>query len=224
MFEDKIKQRRKRYLILGVFSLLAVGVFGLSFFMNMEPSENALKAGKEGDSKPYANLQIPNSLLNPTSSTDKELGSEVPEIDIDPVTNIADGNHITPDTKLIFSTSYMLCGHSTGRTVGPAQNELGMTRDELQEKYSDWQITSYNTREIVLLKEIESYCPRHYVIGTKDGFVATFGFNENGTKRLIEVTEIPVEVLTPEDQRNLQIGIIADSEDDLEIKLEGFSN
>ncbi|MGE5629684.1 MAG: BofC C-terminal domain-containing protein [Caulobacteraceae bacterium] len=218
MFEDKRTRRRRRLVVAVVFLVLAGAAFGIGYFLNINDGENVLLT--EDNTK--TNLKIPDSLINPSP---QKTGLEQVNADsIIGLTANAPGIELTtPNTVKSFKTYFTICGHTLEKTAPVTADEVNLSELQLRAKYQDWEMTSFTPERAEFTRKIETLCPKHYIIGTDSGYISIFVYNENGEKVMKERTDIPVSTLTPEDQKSLDSGIIADTQDDLEQKLEGFS-
>lgn len=213
MFENRNKQRKKN-IGLVIVALIFFIAFSFGYYLNYGGNDNIdKKTTYSGDTSDY---RIPDSIRNPYTTVD----AEAPE---DQSTNASTDNFITPSTKVIFKTYFTLCGHMLDKDPTNMEDLINLSEGELKLKYPDWRVNEFSQRQVILSREISTYCPRHYIIGIKDGYIAIYVYDPEGKKVLYEETEISISTLTAEDQKNLEYGIIADSEDELQQKLEGFS-
>lgn len=204
MFEYKKKSKFKSiFLILAVVFL---GAFILGYYLN-----NGLGDENDSLSKVNKNFQIPNSLKN----------SDKPNLE-DSFND--DLKMVKESTVLNYITYYQVCGHKIEKSITAPQAFIGLSLEDLKHRIEGWEISDITDDNVVLTRKIETFCPRHFIIGVKDDNIAIYIYNENGEKVLKEKTDININILTPEDQMILNSGIIADTEDEMELKLEGFSN
>ncbi len=218
MFEDRSIKRKRRYLLAAVFLLLASAAFGVGYYFNA----GAPEALDDPANPSKVNLQIPDSLINPT--TNKTPYEPVnADSTVDTAFNMPGKDFLTPNTQLIFKTYFNSCKHTIEKAVQASNDEVGMSEQQLKEKYMGWEIT-LSSPIVELNKTIDTYCPTHYIIGVDNGFIAIYVYDENGQKLMQEKTDISMATLTPEDQQTLQYGIVVDTEDQKEQTLEGFSN
>ncbi|MDF2519962.1 MAG: hypothetical protein K0R84_590 [Clostridia bacterium] len=219
MFEDRSRQRRKNLVLLTVF-LILLAAFGFGYYMNYGGNDNAGKnATYNNDVSGY---RIPDSIRNqdPSDNVITEVEAETPE---DHSTNASSNDCITPTTKVIFKTYFTLCGHMLDKDPDSMDDLINLTEEDLKNKYNDWKVNEFSQKQVILTREKQTYCPRHYIIGVKDGNIAIYVYDAEGNKVLHDETDTPISTLTPEDQKNLEYGVVADSEDELQQKLEGFS-
>lgn len=219
MFEDRSIRRKRRYLLAAVFLLLIGIAFAVGYYFNA----NIPKSSDNPDNQPSASFQIPDSLINPTTvkkpyeevnaDNTEEQSVNMQEIDIP-----------TPNTQLIFKTYYNSCRHTLEKAVQAGNDEINMNEQQLKEKYNHWRITGYSPPIVEFSRNIDTYCPNHYIIGVDDGYITIYVYDENGKKTLHEKTDIPAAPLTPEDQQALEGGIVVDTKEQMEQTLEGFSN
>ncbi len=201
------------------FLLLISAAFAVGYFFNSDIPE----ALENPDNQPSANLQIPDSLINPT--TVRKPYEEVnAESNTEETANISEIDFPTPNTQLIFKTYYSSCKHTVEKAVQAESDEINMNEQQLKEKYNHWHLSGYSPPVIEFSRNIDTYCPGHYIIGVDGGYIAIYVYDENGHKSLQEKTDIPAAPLTPEDQQALAGGIVVDTEEQKEQTLEGFSN
>ncbi len=200
MFGNKRKKRFKKVLLFFGGVLLLIVLIG--YYIN-----NGQNFKVNDISKINKNLPIPNNLKNPIKNNNSE--------------NLY---KINKSTKLYYSTHFKKCGHCIEKHIEAPDFFIGLSIEELKGKIYGWEIDSVEDDNIHFIKEINTFCPEHFIIGVEDGNIAIFKYSENGEKILKEVTDIDINVLTPEDQAFLTGGIVTDTEDDMERKLEGFSN
>ncbi|HNR05251.1 MAG TPA: hypothetical protein PKU88_02660 [Bacillota bacterium] len=219
MFEDRSIRRKRRYLLAAAFLLLISAAFAVGYFFNADIPE----ALDNPDNQPSANLQIPDSLINPT--TVRKPYEEVnAESNTEETANILEIDFPTPNTQLIFKTYYSSCRHTVEKAVQAGSDEINMNEQQLKEKYSHWHLSGYSPPVVEFSRNIDTYCPGHYIIGVDGGYIAIYVYDENGHKSLQEKTDISAAPLTPEDQQALAGGIVVDTEEQKEQTLEGFSN
>lgn len=219
MFEDKRRKRRRRYILLMLLFLFMAAAFGIGYYFNTGDPTDILKEKDE----PEAQLKIPDSLLNPATTRTAAEETGEPQ-DSQAASNIPDEAAVSPGTTFVFRTRFTLCGHMIEKTAAASDAEVNLTEAALQEKYAGWTITRFTVPLIEMERNIATHCPKHYILGISNGNIAVYQYDEDGKKNMIEETDISIETLTPEDQKSLESGIIADTEDDLNLKLEGFSD
>lgn len=218
MFEDRSLRRKRRYLLAVTFLLLASAAFGVGYFFNADAPE----ALDDSEDPSKVSLKIPDSLLNP--KTVKEPFDQVNADSTEDQTVSSQEDYMAPNTQLIFKTYFNSCGHTVEKAVQASKDEINMTEIQLKEKYIDWEITAFSPPIVEVSRNIDTYCPNHYIIGEEDGYITIFVYNENGQKLVQEKTDISLATLTPEDQQALRGGIVVDTENQKEQTLEGFSD
>lgn len=212
MFVDRKKKKRRSRAML--FIVLIVSLASIGFLFNNE-SFHLLKGNnniKNTDSN--SNLAIPEELLTKHINIDESKQTIVPA-----------NRHVTPNTVLEFEIFFTMCEHKKlNKAIIASEEEYNMTKDQLAKKYPDWTIEYFSDEKIKFIKTIETYCPDHYIIGKKDDHIAVYKYTIDGQKVIFDETDIQLSTLTPEDQQMIQSGIVADNKDDLQLKLEGFSD
>ena len=221
MFENRARKRRRNVLLL-IVALIFISAFGIGYYLNYSVDTDLTKDKlSEGEAAGY---KIPSTLRNPgTGGIQANADSNVDQ-EKEPITVTNPNNFITASTKVVFKTYFTLCSHIVDKEPEEMKDYINLSESDLKNKFLDWTINEFSTQQVTLRREIQTYCPRHYIIGSKDGNIAIYVYNNDGIKILHEMTESPISILTVDDQKNLEYGIVADSEEELQQKLEGLSD
>jgi hypothetical protein len=134
------------------------------------------------------------------------------------------GNRISLNTRLIFQTRYSECGHTVVERKEVPTEIVDFDEHGVKEYYQPWEIKEFSNEEIVLTRQVEGICPKHYLLGVQDGYIAVYEFGENGKPVLKEITDIPISILRLNDQHRLRKGILLDSIEEVNQFLEEFSS
>ena len=110
----------------------------------------------------------------------------------------------TPNTILILKKLYTDCGHTITDTAEIPDEMVNLTEKELAEKYSSWTMEKFSKEEIILSKELDSFCGEHYLLIEEEGKVQVYILDESGNRNLKETTEIAFEYLPETDKVILQ--------------------
>lgn len=219
MFEDRSIRRKRRFVLVAVFLLLASAAFGVGYFLNAGSPE----ALEDPEDPSKVSLQIPDSLINP-----KAVKEPIEQVNADTGTeqevSSQEEDILTPNTQMIYKTYFTSCGHTIEKSVQASADEVNMDEQQLKEKYAGWEISAFSPPIVELSRKVDTYCPNHYIIGEEGGYITIYVYDENGNKTVQERTDISVATLTPEDQQALAGGIIVDTADQKEQTLEGFSD
>lgn len=223
MFENRVRKKRINTLLIVVVFVLLVA-FGFGYYLN---SGGNAEVGKDTQKlKDTSDYQIPDSIKSSAAEASAMTPEANPGLTSEDSTdaNSNKDNFITPNTKVIFKTYFTLCSHMVDREPEDGKALINLSEASLRNRYPEWKINEFSSKQVILRKEIQTYCPRHFIIGAKDGFIAIYVYNSEGKKVMHELTDYPTSVLTTEDQKNLEYGIVADTEEELQQKLEGLSD
>ncbi|OGO76883.1 MAG: hypothetical protein A2Y23_07825 [Clostridiales bacterium GWB2_37_7] len=216
MFENRARKRNRNVVLL-IITVILVSAFGFGYFLNFDGNTNINKDNKgQGDK---IGFQIPNSIRNP-----EIVANADPIPNNEQLLTATPGNLITANTKIQFKTYFTLCGHLLDKDSVDIREFINLSEEDLKSKYPDWTVSEFSTQQVILKREIQTYCPKHFIISSKDGYIAIYVYNYDGVKTLYEMTDYPISILTNEDQSNLEYGIVAESEEELQQKLEGLSD
>ena len=128
----------------------------------------------------------------------------------------------TPNTILTLQKYYAECGHTIETNNVIPYEQVNLTEDEIKEKYSDWNLESFSAEEIILSKEVDSFCGEHYLVTEKDGFVAISTVDQDGIVTFKEKTNISVEYLPETDRITLKNGLMVYGTEELNKLLEDY--
>ena len=194
--------KSKRFVILVSIIFFVSMIIGIYLYRNLNKNS---KIGYEYTEKVFdertnVNNNIENEVINANSIEEK----------------------VTPNTKLILRTYYEECGHSINEYVELPSELINMTKEELKNKYKNWQIISFSEKEIIMQKSINSFCDEHYILKDIEGYVQIFKKSESGDEKLIQKTSISTKYLTENDRSHLNIGIKVYGKENLNKVLEDF--
>lgn len=159
--------------------------------------------------------------LNIVSKTVNEKQNNNIINDITIKTN-TDEEKISPNATLILKKQYKECGHVIKEYKEIPENMVNLTKEELKEKYKEWEIEEFTPLEITLIKQEEGFCGEHYVLRQIDGVIAVYKIDEEGREKLEEMTGITVEYLTENDKIEIEEGIELYGKEELNSVLENY--
>lgn len=200
-------------------SSIAFIISGLSFYiiyMNMIPSVDLKKSQPDISVEEYVNQNIHNKI--------SELQPNIQKINENIPTVQSNSSRITPYTEMVFQYYYEEDGKIVEESIEPPYFLIDLTRDEVQQKYSDWQISYFSNQRVVMKKNISSRSPFHFIVGIHEGYIAIFYDNGSGELELKEITETPISSLPEEEQNKLREGIRVYGEETLIRLLEDYTS
>lgn len=118
---------------------------------------------------------------------------------------------LTSQTSFIFKTYHVKCGHETIEKKLSNAAFSGYTKKQLANEMRNWEIESFTPEEVVLSRKVDDICDEHYYIGIKDGNVALFQGRPDLPSKIIEKTDIIVDILRKEDRAILEKGLVIES-------------
>lgn len=128
----------------------------------------------------------------------------------------------SPNCSLTTKTYYQKCGHTKSEYTNLPSSFVNLTKDEIQEKYQEYEIEDFATNAIVLYQEKEGECGEHYMVKDKDGMVTVYQILEDGSEQELETTGITTEYLPDTDKINMKNGIQVNGKQDLNQLIEDF--
>ena len=167
-------------------------------------------------------------------STDEEVKTQIGEVIYDECTDdyeeleneIIETNtkqeKISPNCKLILTKYYNGCKDSINEYLNVSEELVNCTKEELQNKYKDWEIKEFSSNQVVLFKEFEGECGEHYLLKDNEGKINIYKINENGKQELYEKTEIATDYLPQRDKETIVNGLKVNGKEKLNEIIESF--
>ena len=129
---------------------------------------------------------------------------------------------VAANAILILKKYYTKCDHTINEYVELPQELVNLTKEQVQEKYADWQVIGFEKGKITLYKEFDDVCGEHFKLKIEDGKVVVYTVNNDGTETLYEKTNISSEYLTETDLINMQDGLEIYGKEELNQVIEDF--
>ncbi len=140
----------------------------------------------------------------------------------DIIVSIVEEEKISPNAVITFKKHYLTCDHIIKEYSKIPEELVNLTKEELQKHYEGWEIESFSTNEIVLIKQIDDVCNEHYVLRLKNGTIAVYKIEKDNSEVLKQETGIGAEYLTISDQAKLEVGIEIYGKEKLNSVLEDY--
>ncbi len=128
----------------------------------------------------------------------------------------------SPNCSLTIKTYYPKCGHTKSEYTNLPQDFVNLSKEEIQEKYQDYEIQDFATNAIVIYQEKQGDCGEHYRVKDKNGTVTIYQVLEDGTEQEMETTGITTEYLPDTDKINMKNGIQVSGKQELNQLIEDF--
>ena len=129
---------------------------------------------------------------------------------------------VAANAILILKKYYTKCDHTINEYVELPKELVNLTKEQVQEKYSDWEVIGFEKGKITLYKEFDDVCGEHFKLKIEDGKVVVYTVNNDGTETLYEKTNISSEYLTETDLINMQNGLEIYGKEELNQVIEDF--
>lgn len=124
------------------------------------------------------------------------------ETKIEPV--VATKEKISANSQLILKKYFKQCEHTINEYVEMPQELINLTKEEVQNKYSDWKVIGFEPNKVTLYKEFDDMCGEHFKIKVEDGKIVIYQVNKEGNQSIYEKTNISSEYLTETDLINIK--------------------
>ncbi len=131
---------------------------------------------------------------------------------------------VSPYAKMTIEKKFSKCGHTTAKVLDVPKELVNLSKEEIEERYSGWDLKDFSTESFTLYRVIEANCDDHYVLKNDDGYIAVYSDLTDDIKNLIEKTDIEVGSLRMEDKEELEAGIKIYGKTELSSLIEDFSS
>lgn len=196
-----MKLRKAFVWIIVVIVAIALGI-GIGMYMNREKLQR-----NNSNNVVYDNLVTDNLVEN---------GIEISEA------SAIEEEKTTPNTLMIYKTYYTKCQHYINEYQNIDASDVNLNQEDLQEKYREWSVTSFEAGQVVLEREENDFCNEHYRLKLEDGKIVIYQLDEDENETEYEQTEIASEYLTEEDILKLKEGITVYGKENLMAVLEDY--
>ena len=138
-----------------------------------------------------------NIIINTAEMRDKTNNEVKNEIVVEVSSN---EEKTTPNTILVLKKFYKDCGHTISGTSTIPEDMVNLNEEEIKKSYSNWKVEKFSKEEIVLYKELESFCGEHYLLSEENDYISIYIVNEDGSTSLKEKGKISTEYLPEMDR------------------------
>ena len=163
---------------------------------------------------------------NKNSVKAKELADELKKTLVEEEQNTVSTSSknikISHNSIVVKNPLYKICNHEIRQTEVIPVELVNKEEKDIQQYYKDWEIKKYSPTEVVLYREKDEYCDKHYVLRENNGVIAIYKIDDNNKETLRENTQIQTKYLPEIDLIKLKSGIYAIGEEELNSILEDF--
>ena len=163
---------------------------------------------------------------NKNSVKAKELADELKKTLVEEEQNTVSTSSknikISHNSIVVKNTLYKICNHEIRQTEVIPVELVNKEEKDIQQYYKDWEIKKYSPTEVVLYREKDEYCDKHYGLRENNGVIAIYKIDDNNKETLRENTQIQTKYLPEIDLIKLKSGIYAIGEEELNSILEDF--
>lgn len=132
------------------------------------------------------------------------------------------------EEKLSFNSTFALkkyydeCDHFEFNYSELPKELVNLSKSEIEELYSDWDVEEFSSSGVVLCKEEDNICNDHYVLKLNDDSIDVYHLEQDGEESLYKSTNIIKEYLTQDDISNLKSGIYVYGKGNINSVIEDF--
>lgn len=203
---------KKTYILVIIFTVIILGITAGTYIYTSN-SKNK-----------FSNENIQNVVNKVSERIEDDCTKEWEELNES--SNILETNSneekISPNCLVTLKRHYDKCGHTTKEYIDISEDLVNKAREEVEDKYPNWEVEKFSSSEITLYKECSGECDEHYILKENEGKIIIYKIDENEQEELYETTEISVDYLTEEDKQNIKNGIRVNGKENLNQLIEDF--
>lgn len=127
---------------------------------------------------------------------------------------------VLSSTEVEWITSFKACGHES--VEKDSKSAVGMTVEKLKEIYADYEVRMFTAEKVKLKRELDGYCPQHYVVLLEEGRVCVKRTDPDKflPYKVMELS-ISAEILDADIREELENGIAFNSLEEINAYFEG---
>ena len=174
-----------------------------------------VKQNKKSENIPETNIYISEKIEDECTEEYKEEQEQQTAVS-------STEEKVAANAILVLKKYYKKCDHTINEYVELPQELVNLTKEQVQEKYADWEVIGFEKGKITLYKEFDDVCGEHFKLKVEDGKVVVYKENNDGSETLYEKTNISSEYLTEADLLNMQDGLEIYGKEELNQVIEDF--
>lgn len=121
-----------------------------------------VKQNKKSENIPETNIYISEKIEDECTEEYKEEQEQQNTTAVSSTEEKVAANAI-----LILKKYYKKCDHTTNEYVELPQELVNLTKEQVQEKYADWEVIGFEKGKITLYKEFDDVCGEHFKLKWK---------------------------------------------------------
>lgn len=142
--------------------------------------------------------------------------------ELDTQANTQEQIKLSPNCSVTFKTHYQECGHVSNQYTNIPKELVNKTELEVQQKYPEWTIETFESNQVVLSKNQAGECGEHYVLRDVEGKIVVYVINDKGEEDVFQKTEIATDYLTETDKITIKNGLKVYGKENLNQVIEDF--
>ena len=119
---------------------------------------------------------------------------------------VATKEKVSANSQLIIKKYFKQCDHTINEYVEMPQELVNLTKEEVQNKYTDWKVIGFEPNKVTLYKEFDDMCGEHFKLRVEEGKIVIYQLDKEGNESIYEKTNISSEYLTKTDLISIENG------------------
>ncbi len=132
---------------------------------------------------------------------------------------------LASDADIEIQYTYLMCGHKEKVELAGDLRYAGKTMQQIKQENPGCQIREFGAHKLVMLLEVNEYCPQHYIVKLDSGKVCIFKTNRaTGKSELYLDLKLDATAVKQEELERLQTGVVFETTTDVNNYLYSIKN
>lgn len=132
---------------------------------------------------------------------------------------------LASDADIEITYTYLMCGHKEKVELAGDLRFAGKTMEQIKQENPGSQIREFGAHKLVMLLDVNEYCPQHYIVKLDNGKVNIFKTNRaTGKSELYLDLKLDASAIKQEELERLAVGVVFETTSDVNNYLYSIKN
>jgi hypothetical protein len=132
---------------------------------------------------------------------------------------------LASDADIEIQYTYLMCGHKEKVELAGDIRFAGKTMQQIKQENPGSQIRDFGAHKMVMLMDVNEYCPQHYIVKLDNGKVCIFKTNRaTGKSELYLDLKLDASAVKQEEMGRLATGVVFENTSDVNNYLSSIKN
>lgn len=123
---------------------------------------------------------------------------------------------LASDAYIEIQYTYLMCSHKEKVELAGDLRYAGKTAEQIRSESTGCQIREFGTHRLMMLQDVEEYCPQHYIVKLDQGKVCIFKTNRATGKSEIYIDlKLDQTAVKSDEMQRLMAGVVFENTTDV---------